>query len=71
MKGASNRLIGIENLSEGDIRQLRESFQKLAEIAKDDERCGRTHSVDEVSAQTEKALTKVTAALSKHGAKMG
>lgn len=65
-KGASNRLIGIEELAEDDINRLRESFQKLAALAKDDARCGRSHSVDEVADQAEEALAnveKVTEAL--------
>ena len=67
-KGASNRLIGAEDLSEEDINRLRASFQKLAELAKDDD-CAKSHSVDEVTGEAEKVLSDVTEALGRNGQK--
>src|SRR5262245_18561382 len=50
LEGASNRLINIEDLSEGDVRDLHKRYQRLVEKAccKGDVRGG--HSVEEVKA---------------------
>src|SRR4051812_9517549 len=52
VQGASNRLIDIEDLTEGDLNVLHEHYQKLAEMAKE---YGLTesHSVEEAQARHE------------------
>jgi low affinity Fe/Cu permease len=47
VEGASNRLIDIEDLSEEDLRFLREHYRQLVEMAKKDQTLGESHSVDE------------------------
>ena len=46
-KGASNRLIDIEDLTEDDLRVLHRHFQKLAEIAKQEADLRDSHSIEE------------------------
>ena len=49
-RGASNRMIGIEDLDEGELRELAEFYKRLAEKAKKAEeelRCA--HSIDEAA----------------------
>jgi low affinity Fe/Cu permease len=47
LKGASNRLINVEDLTEQEVRELHERYVHLAELA----RCGRnlraSHSIEE------------------------
>src|SRR4051812_6530009 len=52
IEGSSNRLIDIEDLTEGDLNVLHEHYQKLAEMAKE---YGLTesHSVEEAQARHE------------------
>ncbi len=47
LKGASNRLIDIEDLSEGELNILHEHFRALALSAKQDRDLFKSHSVDE------------------------
>ncbi|OWK34526.1 putative membrane protein [Fimbriiglobus ruber] len=47
MSGASNRLINVESLSEGEIKILHAHFCKLVELAKADEKLTDSHSVEE------------------------
>ena len=47
MKGASNRLIDVEDLSEHDLVVLHAHFQKLAKMAKQDDNLASSHSVEE------------------------
>lgn len=46
-KGASNRLIDVESLSEEELDLLREYFRQLVELAKDDQSLTESHSVEE------------------------
>jgi low affinity Fe/Cu permease len=46
-KGASNRLIDLEDLSESELKLLHEHFRRLAEIAKNDEDLSKSHSIEE------------------------
>lgn len=48
LRGASNRMIGIEELSEDDLRRLHERYQQLAEISQDTARLKAAVSVDGV-----------------------
>jgi low affinity Fe/Cu permease len=47
MKGASNRLIDVEDLSEPEIDALRRHYKTLIELAKEDEVFTTTHSIEE------------------------
>jgi low affinity Fe/Cu permease len=49
VKGASNRLINVEDLTEDELRILHRHFAKLVELAKADERVTESHSVEEAS----------------------
>jgi low affinity Fe/Cu permease len=45
LDGASNRLISVEDLSEEEMKVLRIHYQRLAEMAKRDEKLTESHSV--------------------------
>jgi low affinity Fe/Cu permease len=47
MKGASNRLIDIEELSEDELRILQRHYARLASMAKKDADLTKSHSIDE------------------------
>ena len=47
LKGASNRLINVEDLSETEVRVLHQHFQKLVELAQHDKTLTRSHSIEE------------------------
>ena len=47
LEGASNRLINVEDLSEGELGVLRQHFHRLVEMSRQDEDLGRSHSVEE------------------------
>jgi len=47
MKGASNRLIDVEALSEQELDTLHKHFQKLAEMARADRSLSESHSIEE------------------------
>jgi low affinity Fe/Cu permease len=47
MEGASNRLIDVEDLTEGEIGVLHKHYQKLVAMAKHDSNLTETHSVEE------------------------
>jgi len=47
LKGPSNRLVDIENLSEGELETLHKFYQKLAQLAKSDKDLSVSHSIDE------------------------
>jgi low affinity Fe/Cu permease len=47
MKGASNRLIDIEDLGEKDLAVLHAHYRKLVVMAKNDDDLSRSHSVEE------------------------
>jgi low affinity Fe/Cu permease len=47
MQGASNRLIDVESLSEKDLKTLHTHYQRLVEMARDDEDVAASHSIDE------------------------
>jgi len=57
IRGASNRMIAIEELSEDDLRELHERYQRLAEITRDRSRLKTASSVEEMedSAQAHEA----------------
>lgn len=47
LKGASNRLINVEDLSEGELVILHEHYEALAEMAKHFRSITESHSIDE------------------------
>jgi low affinity Fe/Cu permease len=51
LEGASNRLISVEDLSEGELKTLRTHYQRLAEMAKSTENITESHSVEEAEAR--------------------
>jgi low affinity Fe/Cu permease len=51
MKGASNRLIDVEELSEEELRVLQKHYARLVEMAKKDNDLTKSHSVEEADAR--------------------
>lgn len=58
-KKASNRLIDIEDLSEGELETLKKFYVKLADLAENDNELHTSHSIDEAThIHKEKIATK-------------
>jgi len=53
-EGASNRLISVEDLSEGDLAVLHAHYRKLADMAKSDLSILQSHSIDEAETRHER-----------------
>src|SRR5216684_2384591 len=51
LEGASNRLIDVEDLTEGEILTLHRYFQELVKMAKADLKLTQTHSIEEAAAR--------------------
>ena len=51
VEGASNRLIGIEDMSESDLETVREHYRELAKMAAKEMEITRSHSLDEARAR--------------------
>jgi hypothetical protein len=49
VNGASNRLIGAEDMTEAELRTLRKHFQTLAHLAAHDRNLTESHSIEEAS----------------------
>ena len=49
MRGASNRLINVEDLSEQEVKLLHDYFCTLVELAKKDVKLNESHSVEEAA----------------------
>ena len=47
LHGASNRLIDVEDLTEAELQVLHAHYQRLVEMARDDQDMAASHSVDE------------------------
>ena len=47
VRGASNRLINVEDLTEGEVRILHEHYAKLVELAKKDIQLTESHSIED------------------------
>lgn len=45
--GASNRLINVEDLTEGEVQTLHEHYRKLVELAKQDLKLTESHSIED------------------------
>lgn len=48
MRGASNRILNVEELTEGEVRQLHERYCKLAAQSLGEADPGRRHTIEEV-----------------------
>ena len=51
LKGASNRLIDVEDLSEPEIDALRKYYKRLIELARTDDVLTNTHSIEEAASR--------------------
>ena len=51
LEGASNNLIDVEDLTEGEIATLHKHFQKLVQMARKDITLTQSHSVEEAEAR--------------------
>src|SRR5437879_2394554 len=51
LEGASNRLISVEDLTEEEVRILREHYRRLVVIAKSEATLTRSHSIEEAEAR--------------------
>lgn len=51
IEGASNRLIDVEDLTEGEIETLHKHYQRLVDMAKKDLKLTQTHSIEEAEAR--------------------
>ena len=47
MEGASNRLIAVEELSEDEVKVLREHYRELVKLARQDEKITESHSIED------------------------
>jgi low affinity Fe/Cu permease len=47
LKGASNRLIDVESLSERELETLRRHYRELARLAAEEQDLGTSHSIEE------------------------
>nr|WP_294894243.1 low affinity iron permease family protein [uncultured Pedobacter sp.] len=66
-KGASNRMVNIEDLNEEELNKLREFYKKLAKLEEDYCDFGESHSIDaaELSHTAKHAENKKTSSTSK------
>ena len=53
LEGASNQLISVEDLSEGELKVLHIHYQRLAEMAKRDHSVSDSHSIEEANERHE------------------
>ena len=51
MKGCSNRLIEVEDLSEEELRVLKEHYRRLVEMARNDLDIAASHSIEEAESR--------------------
>lgn len=58
VEGASNRLIDVEDLTEGEIELLHKHYQKLVALAKHDGKLTQTHSIEEAEVRHKAKLEK-------------
>ena len=56
MRGASNRLINVEDLSEEEVRLLHTHFCTLVELSKKDAKLSESHSVEEAAERHQEKL---------------
>ena len=53
IEGASNRLVDVEDLTEDELKTLREHYRRLVEMSKRDGSITRSHSVEEAAVRHE------------------
>jgi low affinity Fe/Cu permease len=53
MQGASNRLISVEDLSEEEVRVLRDHYRELVKLAKRDDNLTESHSIEDAGSRHE------------------
>jgi len=58
MEGASNRLIDLESLSEGELDVIHGHFQRLVEMAKRDASLTKSHSIEEADVRHRSKLER-------------
>jgi low affinity Fe/Cu permease len=58
IEGANNRLIDVEDLSEDELRILRKHYEKLADMAQNEEPVDATHSLAEAEQRHHHKRTK-------------
>lgn len=58
VEGASNRLIDVEDLTEGEIELLHNHYQKLVALAKHDAKLTGTHSIEEAELRHKTKMAK-------------
>ena len=51
MRGASNRLIEVEDLSEAELHVLRSHYRRLVDMARDDADIAASHSIEEAESR--------------------
>ncbi len=66
LRGASNRLIAVEELSEDELRSLHERYQQLAELTQQDSRRKAAYSVEAVEQQMAEAEPQAENAAAPH-----
>ena len=73
VEGASNRLISAEDLSEDEVKIIREHFRKLAELAKVEGEITCSHTIEEAEAghARKKAARHAQRYLKRHKAENG
>jgi low affinity Fe/Cu permease len=49
VQGASNRLISVEDLSEEEVRTLRDHYRELVVLAKRDDKLTESHSIEDAA----------------------
>jgi low affinity Fe/Cu permease len=58
LEGASNRLIDVEDLTEGEVQLLHKHYQKLVTMAKHDMKLTMSHSIEEAEERHERKQRK-------------
>jgi low affinity Fe/Cu permease len=53
VEGASNRLIGADDMSEDELQALHQHFRELVRMAKQDSTLTKSHSIEEARARHE------------------
>jgi low affinity Fe/Cu permease len=66
LEGASNRMVDVESLSEGELELLHKHYHKLAQIANRDLDIGKSHPIEEAEARHEKKLKTRSAHVRSH-----
>jgi len=51
LEGASNRLIECEDLSEDELKTLKQHYRRLVELSRKDTSLGKSHSIEEAEAR--------------------